>query len=220
MTRKVSTFTVPEGSDLLLGVSSAFRSFRDHAASDGVIVFSPTIRPALDLVEIICDQLEQNSNITSLTLVHPSPAMGFMSSSISLRARNVTIRSLRELHEEPVRMVSQKPASIARFVVIELEGDKSQEAGIRKAFGELRDRGSRACAIVFAATSRPTSRDADVVVDELLQSAGIGAIALVHKSASLGFLASSIRLRVPNVHVCAVAELSLVDQALRSGRNS
>lgn len=73
-------------------IARAFASFRDGAASVGVLVFPAGARVSRDLVDPVVAGLRA-SPLPQLVLVHQNALLGFIASSINLQAVGTRVRS-------------------------------------------------------------------------------------------------------------------------------
>lgn len=74
-------------------VDAAFARFKAKPADRYVLDLSHAGRPDRSIVDPIVEKLIDNPAITELVLVHPSPVLGFVASSIVLAAPRVRVRS-------------------------------------------------------------------------------------------------------------------------------
>ena len=88
-----------------------------------------------------------------------------------------------------------------------LAANESLAVGISRAFDRVRAAGTSSVAIVFDVDWRPTMDLVDLVSQELAESEDVQALALVHPSAAMTFIASAIAVRVPTVQVTAQRSL-------------
>ncbi len=92
----LTVFTAAAGDTTEVAVRRAFASFRTNKKSVCVIVLPTEERPARTLVDQIVRELEASPTVKFLTIVHPSPAVGFLTSSIGLKVPMVQVRAFQE----------------------------------------------------------------------------------------------------------------------------
>jgi hypothetical protein len=85
--------------------------------------------------------------------------------------------------------------------VEKVAANESLAVGMSRAFDRVRAAGSSSVAIVFDVDWRPTMDLVDLVSQELAESEDVQALALVHPSAAMTFIASAIAVRVPTVQI-------------------
>jgi hypothetical protein len=85
--------------------------------------------------------------------------------------------------------------------VEKVAANESLAIGMSRAFDRVRAAGSSSVAIVFDVDWRPTMDLVDLVSQELAESEDVQALALVHPSAAMTFIASAIAVRVPTVQI-------------------
>lgn len=195
--------------DIELEIRSAFASFRDQSIESGVFIFRHDSRPSVQLVDVIAEEIARTPTLTRLLLVHPSPSIGFLSSSIGLRAGGrVRVNSAASLE---TASVGERPPISARtagrFDVVTIAADDDVVALLTHRLGGLKERGRSGIAVVFASESRPSTSLVDTISAALERDPFLAHLALVHPSPSLGFLASAIGLRLPRVRVRAYHSL-------------
>lgn len=78
-------------------VERAFKQLRNLGARQGAIVFAAA--PNNEVVDLLAKQIERTPELQTLGLVYPSPILGFLVSSLALRAPKCRVRSFRELDE-------------------------------------------------------------------------------------------------------------------------
>jgi hypothetical protein len=75
----------------------AFSRFASAGDSTCVIVFAPSAAPSRDLVPTVVEALRESAYVKQLGLVHQSPLLGFLASSIVLQVPGVEVRAFRDL---------------------------------------------------------------------------------------------------------------------------
>ena len=73
------------------------------------------------------------------------------------------------------------------------------------AFRDAQAAGASAVVVVFPTDAKPTRELVPTIVALVRQAPAIGALALVHDSANLSFIASSLALQLPGVRVRSAA---------------
>lgn len=63
------------------------------------LVFDPSERPRRETIDALASVLESRPDLEELVVVHPSPSIGFLTSSLSLRAPHVNVRAVRSIEE-------------------------------------------------------------------------------------------------------------------------
>jgi hypothetical protein len=197
---------VPPQEPLERALAAAFERFHSAEARAVALVFALGWRPTMDIVDIVLDHLARSGDIEVLTLVHPSAAMTFIASTIELRARGVSVRAQRSIHEdEDEDEHTEVTASRATFV---MKPGQRFEAFVRQSVEEARARVVRRFALVFDASAPLPPHLTDVLAEELLH-AGVREVGLVHPSASLETVAAALRLRLPSVRIALAKQVGL-----------
>ena len=243
--RVVARIDAHDEADLEGSVRVAFAQMRNRLAESVVLAFAPSMRLPSLLVEVVSDELERSRTIQDLTLVHPASSTGFFASAIGLRVQTVRVSGVSSYEgvaafesrsSAPPPRTSYLPSAVSisqypraatasvfppelrgQLVIVALRRDEPVETGVARAFLDFRDRGARAAAVLFDDASSPTTALTDLIVSELDGAPAVRALALVHASAALGFLASSVGLRAPHVRVRAFADVAAAEKAFEPG---
>jgi len=238
--RVVARIDGAEDGEIEDSVRVAFAMFRSRGARDAVLAVAPERRLPSSLVDIVTGELESSRAIGALWLVHPAPSVGFFASAIGLRVQSVTVHGVASLDlvdtdESGAARVSQYPPAArissaaprpsvfpselrGPLVMAALRHEEPLPEGVSRAFVAFRQRDARACAILFDDASHPNATLADTLVAELEASPTVRALALVHTSPALGFLASAVGLRAPHVRVRAFGDPDAAQRAFEPAR--
>jgi hypothetical protein len=207
-------------------MTSAFTQVRTDTRM-AIFVFPAAFRPAADLVEHVVAGARLRPALESIVLAHPSAAMGFVASSISLRIPALQIRSVRSPSDispssQGVMRAASLPdttsdafgSTLGRAMVVHMRVDEDAELFVRRAFLDLRERAARRAVLVFARTAQVDTSTAEQIAKELAQSHGVRALGLVHPSVSLDVNSAAIALRQPRVRVVTARDPRTAERAL------
>jgi hypothetical protein len=167
-----------------------------------VLVFDPGWHPTMEVVDILTRELASFDALETLTLVHPSAAMGVIAAAVASRMPAIQVMSKRSLYDEAEDEETDATESNTFF---RMASGESLDAFVRRSVGEAHTRAVRRFALVFDPDSRPTLALADVLVEELVQS-GVQEIGLVHPTIRLNAIAASVRLRLATVKIALGSE--------------
>lgn len=189
---------VEMGATLEDAIGAAFERLRSAGTSQCALVFDVEWPPTMDLVDLVARHLADSDDIETLTLVHPSAAMGFVASAVGLRVGSVDVRAQRSVYDEPDED-DFTDATASRTVFV-MGPEERLGAFVGRAVGEARARAVKRFALVFDPKVPASMELSDVLVEELMQS-GVREVGLVHPAASLETVVAALRLRLPNVRV-------------------
>ena len=169
---------------------------------------APQLRATAELAKDLAEAASALTDLEELVLIHPSSAFGFLASTLQLRLPGVKVRALdAEMTGTAATPTAQaysdieatpQAGSATESAIVRLSAD-SGGAEAREALLRLGD--ATACAVVFDAAGRPRRACVDGLVEAIASMPELREITLVHDSVSIGFLASSLSLRAPNVVV-------------------
>lgn len=134
--------------DLGAELRTAFAAFRRHRAVTSVLVLPDDVRPHVQLVVLVVEELEASPEVVRIVLVHPSPSLGFVASAIGLRAGHVRVSSCATVDDaigEP--RASQAPTG--RFEVVVLTAGQDLALARAPRLRATRERGVLGCAVVL-----------------------------------------------------------------------
>jgi hypothetical protein len=191
---------------LRAGVEGAFERFRAAGARTCTLVFDVAWQPTMDVVDAVTEALGASKEVETLSLVHPSAAMSFIASAVSMRVRTVKVTARRSIYDDEDEAEELQTDATGAKTMFLMAPTEDLEAFVRRAISEARKRVSRRVALIFDRASKPPMDLADVLAEELLQT-GVKEIGFIHESAPLDALAAALRLRLPGVTV-AVASRS------------
>jgi len=87
--------TLPAGA----GAAEVEAALEKVRAPRCAIAFDPSERPRREALDALATALGGRRDLEEVVLIHPSPSMGFLTSSLGLRAPHVTIRAVRAVEE-------------------------------------------------------------------------------------------------------------------------
>jgi hypothetical protein len=192
---------------LASAIEQAFERLRSAGSTRGALVFHTSWHPTMDVVELVAAQLTLEDDVKTLTLVHPSAAMGVIASAIASRVQElggggIVVESKRSIYDDPEDEHTDATGSNTFF---RMDPGESESAFVRRAVREARARAVRRVALILDRNAQPTMKLADILVEELLQS-GVREVGLIHATAPLDAIASSVRLRLPAVRIALASE--------------
>jgi hypothetical protein len=177
-------------------------------SAQGILVLPHHWRPTVEIVPLIVDAItEKTPALNALVLVHPSAAMSFIASSVSIKLPHVAVRSAPAIEDAFDAGPSPVP-------VVTMRARETIEGFIRRGTAELRDRAVRRGVLVLADSANVGTALGDVLVEELLQNATLRAIGLVHPTANLEVPAASVRLRLPRAKIVTATDVARAERAL------
>lgn len=197
----VHTHRISSG-DLATELRVAFAAFRRQRAGTSVLVLPEDARPHVELVVLVVEELEASPEVGRLVLVHPSPSLGFLASAIGLRAGRARVSSCATVDAAVGEPRASRPP-VGRFETVILSAGQDLALALAPRLLGMRERGISGCAVVLPKEARPSSLLVDVFCELMEVNSQLNALALVHPSPSLGFIASAIGLRLPQVKVMA-----------------
>ncbi len=202
-----TTVHVAPDADPISALRDAVRRAVQAATPAVSLVFPPDARPGREMIDALVEEAGALARGTELTLVHPSPSIGFLVSSVSLRLPHVRVlaaASVREA-EGPVGPTEAELDTAPRSDPTSLA-----IASVTRAF-EQAVRGRKAhCVIVLDPTTRPPTELIRAIELHAKRTASVTTIYLVHPLPMTGFLASTLSLRLPTHTIRAVANLAMV----------
>jgi hypothetical protein len=194
-----------QGSSLGSAVGRAFATLGDGPRA--ILVIPHLWRPTVEIVPLIVEAAANRPALRVLVLVHPSAAMSFIASSVSIKLPKVTVRSAPAIEDA----FDEGPSPLP---IVSMTDREAVEGFIRRGTAELRDRSVRRGVLVLAAAANVGPSLGDVLVEELLQNATLRAIALVHPTANLDVPAASVRLRLPRARIVTAKDVEAAERAL------
>lgn len=199
------TYRVGAG-DLAKELRNAFEAFRKNQARVGILVLPDSTRPRVDLVDVVVNELHASPALERLTIVHPSPSLGFFASSIGLRAGRTRVSSCATIDAAVVERRASRPPPPSRFEVVRVATGQDVAMALAPRLLSMKERGLTGCAVVLPPDSRPSSDLVGSLAELFETNKQVSMLVLIHPSASLGFLASAVGLRLPRVKVHALRE--------------
>lgn len=186
-------------------VAAAFDKARVRRASAMRLTIGEQLRPDAEFVRLVVEALASVPSLKHLAIRHPRLVTRFLASSIALSAPTVAViaeveaaQSSRTTAAFPVRTTPTAPAERSRVLVVDLdEGGHALDEALERA-----RTGGITHLVIALGGARPLEASVrDALVDGLPTIASLRVLALAHASAAVGFLASTITLRVPHVRV-------------------
>jgi hypothetical protein len=188
---------VPARGPLDRDVATAFSEIRTQARPEATLVFDLGWQPTIELVEVVAAEIEKTPFLRELFLVHSSAAMAVIAGAIDARCIATSVVAKRSLFDDPDDEFVE-PTELK--TVFQMRPEETIEGFVRAALKQVRVQAIHRFALVFDTQTEPTLAIADVLVEELIDSK-VNEIGLVHGTADLGPIASSIRLRLGGVTV-------------------
>jgi hypothetical protein len=147
--------------------------------------------------------IEATPSLRRVVLVHPSAAIGFVASSLSLWLPGVAVDGRQE---SPTTSEGTPPASVdaLEIAVHAIPNTNGKEAILAAIEGAHTD-GSPTLVLEFDASDRIDRTLLDAIIEAVQPGTRLRRIVLVHPSPGIGFLASGVALRCPSVRVLAAA---------------
>jgi hypothetical protein len=183
---------------LATAVGTAFERIRSADVRRCALLFEVGWEPTMDLVEIVVSELERSDEIASLVLVHPSSAMAFIATAITLRMPSVVVAAQRSIYDDPDD--DENLDATESKTMFMMTQDEPMPAFVRRAVAEVRLRVVHRFALILDERTTPGIELADLLVEELLGTA-VKEIGLIHKHAPLDTVAAALRLRLPGIRV-------------------
>lgn len=168
--------------------------------------FPAQVRANHHLAHDLRAHIEATPSLRRVVLVHPSAAIGFVASSLSLWLPDVAIDGRQASPTTPAGMpsASEDPLEIAVHAIPNTNGREVIRAAIEGASTE----GSPTLVLEFDASDRIDRTLLDVIIETVRPGTSLRRIVLVHPSPGIGFLASGVALRCPSVRVLAAATVA------------
>lgn len=200
---------VPEG-PLAAGIAAAFNELNAGQAVHASVVFPAGWRPSVDVVPHIVAHAQRVKSLQSLVLVHQSVAMGFIASTIALSLPNILVRPARSASDTKRRRSTITLTGTVAILPMRA-ANETPNAFIRRASTEMREKGFKDVVIAFTAGAVLTSAIGDILVEELLQNNTLHALGLVHPTANLDVIASSVRLRISRAKIVVAPDVATAE---------
>jgi hypothetical protein len=166
--------------------------------------FPAQVRANHHLAHELRAHIEATPSLRRVVLVHPSAAIGFVASSLSLWLPGVAIDGRQE---SPTTPHAAPAASASEIAVHAIPNTNGREA-ILTAFEDASADGSSTLVLEFDASDRIDRTLLDAITGAVQSGTSLRRIVLVHPSPGIGFLASGVALRCPSVRVLAAATLA------------
>ncbi|MEW5850609.1 MAG: hypothetical protein AB2A00_17620 [Myxococcota bacterium] len=99
MNAGLQIYNAPPGAAVASCVGQAFSQFRMSNATVAAVVFADNLPPDRTVVDVVVGELQRTPSLGQLYLVHPSPLLGFMTSTICLRVPTVKVRACPSLDQ-------------------------------------------------------------------------------------------------------------------------
>lgn len=217
-TRKTAEITL-EGKAISAEIVEAFDRFRSSGCAEARLRFAADTRPTPQLARDIAKELRESPRLQHLTLVHASTAIRFLASSISLQSPGALIdvdasgikRRLTPLSPVPAlgATVSEDAAvhePLPEGIAVEqVELSSSVSGAVANTFVRLRSAHAQWVMLILLPETGVPHLLTQVLVDHIVEYDGLRGLILVHGTAAAGFVASTVGLRCPKVHVRAAA---------------
>lgn len=207
MTGQRVTAQVAPGAPAESRLREALKQLAAQTADVYVLVLALDARPGRELVPALVDGANALPKGCELIVVHPSPSLGFMVSSVALRVPHVRMTASAGMSEsepsEPATPASPQAAGAG-------DAADANASAITRAFASTHRTSRATCVILLDAGTRPSPTLVPQIVREVRGSPHVRAVYLVHPQPAAGFLASTLGLRVPNVSFRAVVSLSAI----------
>jgi hypothetical protein len=166
--------------------------------------FPAQVRANHHLAHELRAHIEATPSLRRVVLVHPSAAIGFVASSLSLWLPGVAIDGRQESPTTP----HAAPAASASEIAVHAIPNTNGRDAILGAFEGASADGSSTLVLEFDASDRIDRTLLDAITGAVQSGTSLRRIVLVHPSPGIGFLASGVALRCPSVRVLAAATLA------------
>lgn len=202
--------------DLEASLDQGFAELAALRANEARIVFAPELRPNHRIAELLRARMSAVPSLRRVVLVHPSPAVRFLASSLMLLVPEIQFDVV--TGERPAAPSSERPVpgqAPSSTIETRLHDPDALATEVSAAFERAAQ--ARATEMLFVLPSdRPLERRvATYLADRMQSMLNLRLLVLVHPTPAVGFLASTLALRCPRVRVVACATEAEASHVLR-----
>ena len=213
-------------------VERAFNEIVEHGVNAATLIFDSKQPLTRAIVPIVSSAIKRAPNLRHLVLAHPSPGVSFFVSSIALSTRirvdaQQKKSSQNAVAESPppaaVQTTDAKPAKSkvaantpspqanarAGWTRVNVTAEHDFQTELSQAFARVVETTAQAVMLVIASRVRLPVDAAEHIANALEKTPHVTFLAIVHRSAAAGFVASTLALRAPTV---ATRAFSTVDR--------
>lgn len=211
-------YHIDGGVDLATALRQAFDALKERGAKECWLSFDPSVRFQRESAQLLREGIHR-AGIRKIVLQHQSPSLGFVISTLSLLCPKVDIVAARGTATDPPDPPESEPRLSAvgdsssqpsdrptnpitqpKRAVERVTGDGPQ-SGVAAAFERLAAQGVAECELHFETSTRLDRAMVDAISAGLEGNRAILVLTVVHDSASVGFIASTVALRCPWANV-------------------